>query len=119
MEERRRNKRLALAGKLSVKRLDEMEEKDFAIEVMDVSRTGIGFLCEEPLKIGNVYATSLTLWTKDVINAFIEIVRIEELDDVLLYGGIFIGMPDVDLQRITVYETMQEFEEKRNKENLT
>ena len=73
MEERRRNKRIGLSSKLLIKRLDgEDAAKEVDIDVVDVSKTGVGFLCSEALEIGAVYEASLTIWTKEVIHAFLE-----------------------------------------------
>lgn len=107
MEERRRNKRLGLKAIIVMKRLDSDEKKEVAIELEDVSRTGAGFKCTEVLQIGAVYETHLTLWTKEIIHSFIEIVRIEKVTDSFLYGAIFVGMAEVDSQRIMIYETIE------------
>ena len=101
MEERRKSKRTELRSKLLVKRLD------------NVSKTGIGFCCDELLEIGAVYESYLTIWTKEVIHAFIEIVRIEREEDGFRYGGLFIGMPEIDLQRIGVYNVVSEADKYR------
>lgn len=45
-----------------------------------------------------------------MIHAFIEIVRIEKIPDTYDYGGLFIGMPEIDLQRIDVYNVVSEVE---------
>lgn len=106
MEERRRNKRMELMSKLVVKRLDSDEKKELEIVILDVSKTGIGFECDQALTIGAVYEGFLTIWTKEVIHAFIEIVRIVKKENGYEYGGIFVGMPELDAQRIEVYETI-------------
>jgi hypothetical protein len=108
MEERRRNKRTDLQSKLIAKRLDTKEEREIGIDVQNVSKTGIGFECAELLNMGAVYEGYLTIWTKEVIHAFIEIVRIEKIEDGYEYGGLFIGMPDCDLQRIEVYNIVND-----------
>ena len=78
MEERRKNRRLELSSRLLIKRLDQDGgAKEVNIEVTDVSKTGVGFLSEEPLEIGSVYASFLTIWTKEVLHAFIEVIRME------------------------------------------
>ncbi|MDE6910309.1 MAG: PilZ domain-containing protein [Lachnospiraceae bacterium] len=110
MEERRKSKRTNLKSKLLVKRLDSGKQEEIGVEVMNVSKTGIGFYCEELLDMGAVYEAFLTIWTKEVIHAFIEIVRIEKLPDTYDYGGLFIGMPEIDLQRIEVYNVVSEAE---------
>lgn len=108
VDERRKNKRLELTSRLILKRLDNPndEAEEVAIEVVDVSKTGLGFYCTIPLEIGAVYEAFLTIWTKEVIHAFIEIVRIEKEEDAFKYGGIFIGMPEMDAARIEIYETI-------------
>lgn len=108
MEERRRSKRTDLKSKLLVKRLDSSEQEEIGVEVKNVSKTGIGFYCDEILDMGAVYEAYLTIWTKEVIHAFIEIVRIEKVVDTYEYGGLFIGMPEIDLQRIDVYNVVND-----------
>lgn len=111
MEERRKSRRMDLEAQLMVKRLDSAEKQAVVIDVADVSRSGVGFTCEDMLDIGAVYECSLTIWTKEVIHAFLRIVRIE-LDDAALYhyGAIFIGMSEQDAFRISVYEQFTEAE---------
>ena len=108
MEERRRSKRTDLKSKLLVKRLDSSEHEEVGVDVKNVSKTGIGFYCDEILDIGAVYEAYLTIWTKEVIHAFIEIVRIEKVVDTYDYGGLFIGMPEFDLQRIDVFNVIND-----------
>lgn len=107
MNERRRNKRIDLESRLIIKRLDQDgSSEEVTIDVNDVSKTGVGFSCNTPLEIGAVYEAYLTIWTKEVIHAFIEIVRIIKEEGTFSYGGIFIGMPEMDAARIEVYDTV-------------
>ena len=108
MNERRKTKRSELSSRLIIKQLDGKGENEIAIEVEDVSKTGIGFTSIEPLSIGTVYEGYLTIWTKEVLHAFIEIVRIEKKGDVFEYGAIFIGMPEMEAARIEVYQTVND-----------
>lgn len=116
MEERRRSKRTELKSKLLVKRLDSSGQEEVGVEVKNVSKTGIGFYCDEILDMGAVYEAYLTIWTKEVIHAFIEIVRIEKVVDTYEYGGLFIGMPEIDLQRIDVFNVVNDAESYINKD---
>ena len=97
-----------MTSKLLVKRLDAGGQHEVGVDIMNVSKTGIGFYCDELLDMGAVYEAYLTIWTKEVIHAFIEIVRIEKDVDTYEYGGLFIGMPEIDLQRIDVYNTVMD-----------
>lgn len=109
MEERRRSKRSELKSKLIVKRLDGSNPEEVVIDIVDVSKTGIGFDSEDKLEIGGIYEAYLTIWTKEVIHAFLEIQRIEKIgSERFNYGAIFIGMPEMDMARIQVYQTVQE-----------
>lgn len=107
MNDRRKSKRMNLESRLLIKRLDQSGVADeVSIDVIDVSKTGVGFSCAKPLEIGAVYEAYLTIWTKEVIHAFIEIVRIVKEDKMFCYGGIFVGMPQMDAARIEVYDTI-------------
>ena len=108
MEERRKNKRIELQSTLSVKRLDGTTMSDVDIDVIDVSKTGVGFSCNVALEIGAVYESNLRIWTQEVLHAFLEIVRIEKQGNTFVYGAIFIGMPEMDSARIETYETVQD-----------
>ena len=108
MQERRKNTRTELKSTLVVTRLDSNEKEEITIEIEDVSKNGIGFTCTEPLSIGNVYESYLTIWTKEVLHAFLQIVRIEMKGKAFQYGAVFIGMPEMDAARIEVYQTINE-----------
>ncbi|MBO5282939.1 MAG: PilZ domain-containing protein [Lachnospiraceae bacterium] len=111
MEERRKHKRMDLEAKLMVKRLDSDREQVVVIDITDVSRTGVGFSCKGKLDIGAVYECHLTIWTKEVIHVFLQIVRIElGAQGVFHYGAVFVGMSEQDASRISVYESFQEAE---------
>lgn len=108
MQDRRKNKRTDMPSRLVIKRLDGNSGNEVTINIMDVSKNGIGFDCEEILQIGEVYEAYLTIWTKEVIHAFLQIVRIELKAGGYGYGAIFIGMPEMDSARIEVYQTVNE-----------
>ncbi len=108
MEDRRKNKRTDLQSKIVIKRLDGDSGKEATIKITDVSKNGVGFDCGEALQIGEVYEAYLTIWTKEVIHAFLQIVRIELKGNEYGYGAIFIGMPEMDSARIEVYQTFND-----------
>ena len=116
MEDKRKHKRLELTGEIMLKELGGTGEATPAqIEIHDCSTDGIGFTTDAQLVIGHNYEANLTLWTKEVLHVFIQIVRASKEGDVFHYGGIFIGMPDADKMRIEVYETVEDqLKEKEN-----
>ncbi len=109
MQERRKNQRIGLEGKLLVKRMDQGGRADkVGIEINDCSKTGVGFTCMERLDMGAVYEAYLTIWTKEVLHVFLEIVRVENnRNGRFEYGAIFIGMSEMDASRIETYGTIQ------------
>lgn len=113
MEDKRKSMRTTLKSKLIIKELSrESRGTEVSIEITDVSKSGVGFNCSEPLEIGTVYESFITIWTKEVIHAFIEIVRIVKRENDYSYGGIFIGMPEMDAARIEIYQTVSSETEK-------
>ncbi len=112
MEERRKSNRRELRSTILVKRLDNPAmNEEVEIDIVDVSKTGVGFTCNKALEIGAVYEAYLRIWTQEVLHAFLEIVRIEKQDACFGYGGIFIGMPEMDAARIEVYDTVETLNE--------
>ena len=110
MNERRKSKRTNLESRLIMKRLDGNSNHEVLINIVDVSKDGIGFECAEVLQIGEVYESYLNIWTREVIHAFLQIVRIELKSGTYAYGAIFIGMPEMDSARIETYQTISEME---------
>ncbi|SFB72814.1 PilZ domain-containing protein [Butyrivibrio sp. YAB3001] len=109
MEDKRKHKRLELTGEILIKELGGSGNHEAVdIKITDCSRDGIGFSTTEALTIGSNYEANLTLWNKDKINVFIQIVRAVKDGDMYHYGGIFIGMPDDVQMRIQVYETVSD-----------
>ncbi len=107
MEEKRRDRRMSLSAKLLIKNMNDESDKveEMEIEVQDVSKTGVGFICDAPLDIGAVYETHLKIWTDEVIHAFLKVVRIEQTkEERYICGTIFIGLSEIDASRIEVYD---------------
>lgn len=111
MEERRRNKRLDLEVAVELERLDVegvTTLKYVNVDVTDISKTGIGFSCKQKLESGTYYDAKLQIWTKEIINAVIEIVRVSGEEDNYHYGAVFIGMTETDALKIEIYQIFNE-----------
>ena len=107
MEEKRKHKRLDLDVSVQLERLDEdgiTTLKYIHVDVTDISRSGLGFKAKKPLEIGTYYDTRIQIWTKEVVDAVVEIVRREECEDGYQYGSIFIGMSTTDALKIDIYQ---------------
>ena len=108
MEEKRSAQRLDLNVALELSRIDDENDittiKMARVDVVDLSRNGIGFTTKQALSIDSFYNTKIQIWTKDIIEAVIKIVRCKKEDDVYHYGASFIGMIDKDALKIDVYQ---------------
>lgn len=110
--ERRKERRNDLSIRIKINRLDKADKSAIEVDVLDVSKAGIGFICDEELESGAIYEADIHIWTGDTIHAFIEIVRVSSQEGGGIYGGIFVGMPESDWSRIRVYETYQDYGDK-------
>ena len=56
MQEKRNSRRMSLSAKLLIKNLNSATDKpeEVEIEVVDVSKSGVGFICDTPLDIGEI-----------------------------------------------------------------
>ena len=107
MEERRKNRRLELEGELILNGLGGATEA-VDINILDASTNGLGFRTQKQLTIGDIYEANLTIWNKEKLHVFIQIVRASVDEDGYHYGGVFIGMPEDVKMRIQVYETVED-----------
>lgn len=111
MVEKRKCKRLDLAVSIQLERLSNdgiMTVKYLTVDVSDISKSGIGFSAAQELEIGTYYDTKIQIWTKEVIDAVIQIVRRAEKDGRYQYGATFIGMAERDALKIDIYEIFNE-----------
>ena len=111
MEEKRKHKRLDIDVSVQLERLDEdgvTTLKYCHVDVKDISRSGIGFTSKVELANHTYYDTKIQIWTKEVVDAVIQIVRSEEKPDGFHYGGVFIGMTDTDALKIDIYQIFNE-----------
>lgn len=113
MDDRRKNRRIELKAEILIKNLDGSSQLA-AVEITDVSKTGVGFDCYSQLDIGTVYEAHLTIWTKEQLHVFLEIIRVKQVDDKKYnYGSIFVGMSEMDSKRIETYDTISTMEKEK------
>ena len=114
MDERRRRQRTDLDAQLKIKRADGTKIDEVEIGVTDISITGLGFNCADDLEIGTIYEGTLTIWTKEKIKVFLDIVRKHQIEGTNNYGAHFVGMPDLYKRKIGVYQTVENETKKQN-----
>ena len=99
------NFRMELSATLVIKPIGSKGEgSPTAVQIVDVSKTGIGFQTPVKLQKDMTYEVDVTLWTKETIHAFMNIAREVPTNGGYIYGATFIGMSQTDMQRIAVYE---------------
>ncbi|MFP3154460.1 PilZ domain-containing protein [Lachnospiraceae bacterium ZAX-1] len=110
--ERRREKRLDLDVSLQIERLNDggdISVKFVHVQLTDLSKTGIGFITEQELEKGTYYDAKIQLWTKEVIDTVIEVVRCKRDEDGnYIYGCIFIGLMERDALKVQIYQMFNE-----------
>lgn len=107
MEEKRKHKRLELDVSVQLERLDEegvTTLKYVHVDVCDISRSGIGFKSAQKLETGTYYDAKIQIWTKEVVDAVIEIVRRNDTENGYQYGATFVGMTETDELKIDIYQ---------------
>ncbi|MGF7142648.1 hypothetical protein HNQ56_001066 [Anaerotaenia torta] len=100
MEERRRAKRMPVKLSLEILNLYkqnhvEVSNLNAPIEVINISKSGIGFRAQSVLPLGYYFNASIDLGTGEILHSVVEIVRSQEDGDAFLYGCAFVGMADV------------------------
>ncbi len=104
MEEKRKSRRIVLDAVLVMQRIDSGRDDIVPVEVLNLSRTGIGFKCARVLEINSVYEAELTIWTKEIIHTFINVTRLDNAGEENVYGATFVGMPEADVSKIAIYD---------------
>ncbi len=118
MDEKRNSRRLDLDVTVELERIDDTEGvttlKLVHVAITDLSKSGIGFVSKAELDLGSYYNTKLQIWTKETIEAVIEIVRCVKTEDGYHYGAKFIGMIESDALKIDIYQIFYEYNENMN-----
>ena len=113
MPERRKSKRIDIDVQIMLNQLtsdDNQHQKTegIKVDVVNLSKDGMAFLCEKELQINTFYDVNVVLWTKETFQTVIEIVRIEDNDNNKLYGCRFVGISASDQFKIEVYQIVSE-----------
>lgn len=101
MEERRRAKRMPVTLSLEILNLYKQDNVKVSnlnapIEVINISKTGIGFRTESVLPIGYYFNASINLGNEDTLHCVIQIIRSQpDEDNKTIYGCEFVGMANV------------------------
>ena len=101
MEERRRAKRMPVKLSLEILNLYKQDNVNVSninapIEVMNISKRGIGFRSESVLPIGYYFNANINLNNADTIRSAVKIIRSQpEEGNMIQYGCEFVGMATI------------------------
>lgn len=117
MEEKRNSKRLDLDVTIELNHINAgaggTDIQHINVETVDLSKSGIGFISSEKLEVESFYNTKFQIWTKEVINTVIKIVRRVETENGYRYGAFFVGMTEKTKLKIGIYEILNDFKENK------
>lgn len=108
MEEKRKAKRLPIKLELTISQLFKQDnitipDVNESIEVINISKIGIGFSCKSEIPEGYYFDANIQL-PKSHFLTVIKIVRIQKQEDSYLIGGEFVGLGDILSRSIDEYE---------------
>lgn len=113
MNERRRHKRLPIHLELSVDKLFKqdnvvVDNLDAEIEVVNISKTGIGFISKAMLPLDYYFNAKIEFDEKRFFYCVLKIIRREDNqeDDKSFYGCEFVGLADFLSQKVDEYEAL-------------
>ena len=110
MYDRRRHKRLPITMTLNINKLfkqDNVFINDISeeIDVVDISKTGLGFYCVDDLPLGYYFDAKIVLENeKNYFYCVIKLVRKEAVDEGYLFGCEFVGLAEILSKKIDEYE---------------
>lgn len=109
MDERRKHKRIPINLQLEVNQVFKQDNEvignlDAEIEVVNISKTGIGFKSTDDLPLNYYFNAKIEFDHKEFIRCVLKIVRKFEKEDVFDYGCEFVGLAEYLLSKIEAYE---------------
>lgn len=113
MQERRRYKRLPIHLELEINQLykqdnviiSDLEEE---IEVINISKTGIGFYCKADLPLDFYFNAKIEFNEKQFFYCVLKIIRREETEHGIMYGCEFVGLAEFLSKKVDDYEAYLE-----------
>lgn len=110
MNEKRKHKRLPLKLELTISALFKQDYElipdiNASIEVVDISKSGLGFICNHELPLNYYFDTKIELSEDNYFYAVLKIVRVEQAEDKYFVGCEFVGLADILSTRVDLYDS--------------
>jgi hypothetical protein len=109
MEDKRRAKRLPLKLELTISSLFKQDYELISninenIEVKNISKTGIGFVCNHDLPVSYYFDAKVQLADDKFFHTVIKILRFEKTGEGYSIGCEFVGLADILSMKVDQYE---------------
>ena len=107
--ERRKYRRLPLSLTLEISKLYkqdyiELEDVNVDLEVIDISKAGIGFRTQKELPVGYYFDGRIELGDNNFFYAVIKIIREQKLENEnYIYGAQFVGLAPFLADKVDLY----------------
>jgi len=100
MRERRRSHRVSYNAVINIDEVYNQDKiikvnREFPIEIVDISKGGIGFITTEELPLNYYFNAKIDLGNGKLFYSVIKIMRIEDTDKGINYGCEFTGLADI------------------------
>lgn len=111
MDDRRRHRRLPIHLELEINQIYKqdhviIEGLKEEIEVINISRTGIGFMSKGDLPLEYYFNAKIEFDEKQFFYCVLKIIRKEELIENILYGCEFVGLAEFLSKKVDDYEML-------------
>ena len=111
MDERRKNKRLPIKLVIEIDKLFRQDNEiihdiNESIEVVNISKTGIGFVCKDLLPLDYYFNAKIEFDDVRFFYCVIKIIRREDLGNTNLYGCEFVGLAEFLSHKVDEYEAI-------------
>jgi len=108
MEERRKYNRFPLKLELTISTLFKQDYElvpniNESIQVKNISKSGIGFLCSNELPVNYYFDAKIQLTPDKHFYAVLKILRVDKVDEGYFVGCEFIGLADILSMRVDLY----------------
>lgn len=109
MEERRKHKRLPIKLQLAINELFRQDKaiikmKHEDVDVINISKTGLGFLSESELPLGYYFDARIDFDEKNYFYCVVKMLRKEAYNEEHLYGCEFVGLAGFLAEKVDEYE---------------
>ncbi|PKM93355.1 MAG: PilZ domain-containing protein [Firmicutes bacterium HGW-Firmicutes-1] len=111
MDERRKHKRLPIFLQLEINKLfkqdnEIIENLEEDIEVINISKTGLGFLSKAQFPLEYYFNAKIEFDKTQFFYCVLKIIRKEAIEDTVLYGCEFVGLAEFLSKKVDEYEKL-------------